>query len=61
MTNLRNSVRLIGRLGKDPETTIFDNGKTKVRFSMATSERCSVGLARGLTYSVLLSLTVGSA
>ena len=38
MTSLRNSVRLIGRLGIDPETTNFDSGKMKVRFSMATSE-----------------------
>jgi len=38
MTNLRNSVRLIGHLGKDPEATTFDNGKMKVRFSLATSE-----------------------
>jgi single-strand DNA-binding protein len=38
MTSLRNSVQLIGRLGKDPETTNFDSGKMKVRFSLATSE-----------------------
>ncbi len=38
MTSLKNSVHLIGRLGIDPETTTFDNGKMKVRFSLATSE-----------------------
>jgi len=38
MTSLRNSVHLIGRLGMDPEATTFDNGKMKVRFSLATSE-----------------------
>ncbi len=38
MTSLRNSVRLIGHLGKDPEATTFDNGKMKVRFSLATTE-----------------------
>ena len=38
MTSLRNSVHLIGRLGIDPETTTFDSGKMKVRFSLATSE-----------------------
>lgn len=38
MKNLRNSVQLIGRLGKDPEVRTFDNGKTKTSFSLATSE-----------------------
>ncbi len=38
MTSLRNSVHLIGRLGNDPETTTYDNGKIKSRFSLATSE-----------------------
>ena len=38
MTTLRNSVQLIGRLGNDPEATTFGDNKTKVRFSIATSE-----------------------
>ena len=38
MTNLRNSVQLIGRLGMDPETKTFGDNKSKVRFSIATSE-----------------------
>lgn len=38
MNNLRNSVRLVGRLGTDPEVYNFENGKKKVRFSLATSE-----------------------
>ncbi len=38
MANLRNSVQLIGRLGKDPEVRTFDTGKTKASFSIATSE-----------------------
>ncbi len=38
MTSLKNSVHLIGHLGIDPETTTFDSGKMKVRFSLATSE-----------------------
>ncbi len=38
MTSLRNSVHLIGHLGIDPETTTYDSGKMKVRFSLATSE-----------------------
>ncbi|MFT4778372.1 MAG: single-strand DNA-binding protein [Flavobacteriales bacterium] len=38
MNNLRNRVTLIGRLGKDPETTEFATGKSVTRFSLATSD-----------------------
>ncbi len=38
MNNLKNSVRLLGRLGNNPEITEFDNGKKKARMSMATTE-----------------------
>lgn len=38
MQNLRNSVRLIGRLGADPELKEVGEGKKLVRFSLATSE-----------------------
>lgn len=34
-----NKVILIGRLGKDPEITTFDNGNHKVSATLATSER----------------------
>ncbi len=37
MANLRNSVQLIGRLGKDPEIKTFDTGKKLATFSIATS------------------------
>ena len=37
MSTLRNSVRLIGRVGNNPETKTFDNG-TKVSLSLATSD-----------------------
>ena len=37
MKNLRNSVQLIGRLGKDPEVKVF-NDKKKASFSVATSD-----------------------
>ena len=37
MKSLRNSVQLIGRLGKDPEVKDF-NEKKKVSFSIATSD-----------------------
>ena len=34
-----NKVILIGRLGKDPETTTFESGNRKVSATLATSER----------------------
>jgi single-strand DNA-binding protein len=37
MKSLRNSVQLIGRLGKDPEVKTFNNSK-KVSFSIATTD-----------------------
>jgi single-strand DNA-binding protein len=37
MKSLRNSVQLIGHLGKDPELKTFENGK-KASFSLATTE-----------------------
>ena len=37
MKSLRNSVQLIGRLGKDPEVKTFGD-KKKVSFSIATSD-----------------------
>jgi single-strand DNA-binding protein len=38
MSNMRNSVKLIGRLGHDPEIREFQKGKNMAKFSMATSE-----------------------
>lgn len=38
MSNLRNSVQLIGRLGKDPEVRTFDSGKKQVSCTIATSD-----------------------
>ena len=38
MKSLRNSVQLIGRLGKDPEVKTFNEGKKKASFSLATSD-----------------------
>lgn len=37
MKSLRNSVQLIGRLGKDPEIKTFNNSK-KAAFSIATTD-----------------------
>ena len=33
-----NKVMLIGRIGKDPDTYVFDNGNKKISFSLATTE-----------------------
>ncbi len=38
MTNLRNSVRLIGHLGQNPEIKTTVNGKKVANFSIATNE-----------------------
>ncbi|MEP2774212.1 MAG: single-stranded DNA-binding protein [Fulvivirga sp.] len=38
MKNLRNSVQLIGRLGKDPEVKTLENGNMIATFSIATSD-----------------------
>jgi len=38
MNTLRNSVRLVGNLGMDPEVKSFDNNKKLVKLSLATNE-----------------------
>lgn len=38
MNNISNSVRLIGRLGMDPEIRSISNDRKMARFSMATNE-----------------------
>lgn len=38
MKSIRNSVQLIGRLGKNPEVITFDSGKRMATFSLATNE-----------------------
>ena len=38
MNNLRNSVQLIGHLGKDPEFKRLDGGQSIARLSLATKE-----------------------
>lgn len=38
MKNLRNSVQLIGRLGKDPEVKTLENGNAVATFRLATSD-----------------------
>ncbi|MFC2138681.1 single-stranded DNA-binding protein [Bacteroidota bacterium] len=38
MNALKNRVQLIGNLGNDPEIKKFENNRTLVKFSLATSE-----------------------
>lgn len=38
MNNISNSVRLIGRLGVDPEIRTINNDRKMARFSLATNE-----------------------
>jgi single-strand DNA-binding protein len=38
MTNLKNSVKLIGYLGKDPEVRKFESGKKVATFPIATTD-----------------------
>ncbi len=38
MNSFRNSVRLVGNLGMDPEVKSFDNNRKLARLSLATSE-----------------------
>ena len=38
MNSLRNSVRLVGNLGMDPEVKTFDTNKKLARLSLATNE-----------------------
>jgi single-strand DNA-binding protein len=38
MYALRNKVQLIGHLGKNPEIKIFESGRKKASFSIATNE-----------------------
>ncbi len=38
MKNLKNSVQLIGRLGKDPEVKTLTSGTSLATFTMATSD-----------------------
>jgi single-strand DNA-binding protein len=39
MNTLKNTVRLIGRLGQDPEVRSLDKGNKVARFSLATGEK----------------------
>ncbi len=38
MTNIKNHVQLVGRLGANPEVKMLDNGNKLARFSIAVTE-----------------------
>jgi single-strand DNA-binding protein len=38
MSTLKNSVRLVGNLGMDPEVRVFENNKRLAKLSLATNE-----------------------
>ncbi len=38
MSNLKNSVQLIGNLGQDPEVKLLDNGRKLAKINIATSD-----------------------
>jgi len=38
MSTLKNSVRLVGNLGMDPEVKVFDNNRKLAKLSLATNE-----------------------
>ncbi len=39
MANMKNRVTLIGRVGQQPEVKIFESGKQRCQFSLATHEK----------------------
>jgi single-strand DNA-binding protein len=39
MNTLRNNVKLLGRLGKDPEVRILEKGNKMANFSLATGDK----------------------
>lgn len=38
MTNIKNHVQLVGRLGANPEVKVLDNGKKLARFQLAVNQ-----------------------
>jgi single-strand DNA-binding protein len=50
MNTLRNSVKLIGRLGQDPEVRLLDKGNKVATFSLATSDSFTAKDGSRITY-----------
>jgi single-strand DNA-binding protein len=49
MNTIKNSVRLIGNLGQDPDVKEFEPGKKVARFSLATNEQYTNGKGEKVT------------
>ena len=47
MNTLKNKVNLMGRLGANPETQMFDSGSCLTKFSLATNESYKDKMANG--------------
>lgn len=58
MSNLRNSVRLIGRLGQNPELKELSNGKKLAKFSLATNESYKNDAGEKITETQWHNITV---
>jgi single-strand DNA-binding protein len=61
MNSLRNSVRLIGNLGMDPEVKTFDSNKKMARLSLATSESYKNEKGERITDTIWHNLVVWGA
>ncbi len=58
MNNISNSVRLIGRLGMDPEIRHYPDDRKKARFNLATNETYKDGQGEKITQTVWHRLVV---
>lgn len=58
MSNLRNSVRLIGHLGQNPDVKELSSGKKLTRFSLATNESYKNEAGEKVTETQWHSITV---
>jgi single-strand DNA-binding protein len=61
MNTLRNSVRLVGHLGMDPEVKSFGNNKQLARLSLATNESYKNDKGEKVTETQWHNLTVWGA
>ena len=57
MNTLRNSVQLIGNLGKKPEIITLDSGKKLAKFSLATNETYKDAKGEKITKTAWHNLT----
>ena len=62
MSNMKNRITLIGRLGQDPELKVFENGNQMAKYALATNEvyKSSDGIksSPGANWPSLVSATL---